>query len=136
MKYLFFDFPLESIHKKAMKASEATRCAAEDGKYWEMHDLLFTDIKALEMADLMRHAQTLNLDSARFQACLEGGIYVNEIRKDMADGQRGGVRGTPTFLVGVSEQDPSRVKILKRIRGAQPYPAFKEVFDSLLNLLK
>ena len=136
MKYLFFDFPLESIHKKALKAAEASRCAAEQGKYWEMHDQLFANFTALEMADFARHATTLNLDLLKFQECLDSGKYANEIRKDLMDGQRAGVKGTPTFLIGIPEQGSSRMKALKRIRGAQPYPAFKEVLDSILPLQK
>ena len=136
MKYLFFDFPLESIHKKALKAAEASRCAGEQGKYWEMHDLLFANMNTLEIADFLRHSQSLNLNTPEFQQCLEKGKYEAEIRKDMAEGQRAGVRGTPTFLIGVMEQDPSKIKALKRIRGAQPFSAFKEALDSLLILQK
>lgn len=97
-----------------------------------MHDLLFANANALEIADFMRHAQSLNLNATEFQQCLETGKHEPAIRKDMADGQRAGVRGTPTFLIGVMEQDPSKMKALKRLRGAQPFPAFKEVLDSLL----
>lgn len=136
MKYLFFDFPLESIHKKALKAAEASRCAGEQGKYWEMHDLLFANMNTLGIADFLRHSQSLNLNTTEFQQCLEKGKYEAVIRKDMAEGQRSGVRGTPTFLIGVMEQDPSKIKALKRIRGAQPYSAFKETLDSLLILQK
>ena len=56
LRYIFFDFPLESIHKNALKASEASRCAGEQGKYWEMHDQLFANSTALEMIDLARYA--------------------------------------------------------------------------------
>ncbi len=133
---MFFDFPLESIHKNALKAAEASRCAAEQGKYWEMHDQLFANFTALETGDLVRHATTLNLDLLKFQECLDSGRYTNDIRRDISEGQRDGVRGTPTFLIGIPEQGSSRMKALKRIRGAQPYPVFKEVLDSLLTSQK
>lgn len=132
MKYVFFDFPLESIHKNALKAAEASRCAAEQDKYWEMHDQLFANFTALEMIDLFRHSQTLGLDLEKFQQCLESGKYVNEVRKDTSEGQRVGVRGTPTFFIGFSDQEPFRVQLLKVIRGAKPYIQFKEALDSLL----
>jgi len=93
VKCLFFDFPLEHIHKNALKAAEASRCAGEHGKYWEMHDQLFDNFNALEMADLYRHSQTLGLNSQKFQECMDSGKYVNEIRKDISEGQRAGVRG-------------------------------------------
>jgi len=101
-----------------------------------MHDQLFANFTALEVADLARHAATLNLDLFKFQECLDSGRYANEIRKDMMEGQRTGVRGTPTFLIGIPEQGSLRMKALKRIRGAQPFPVFKEVLDSLLSSQK
>ena len=123
---------MESIHKNALKAAEASRCAGEQGKYWEMHDQLFTNPNALEMGDLFRHSQTLGLNSQRFQECMDAGKYLNEIRKDISEGQRAGVRGTPTFFIGVSEGEDTNVRVLKVIRGAQPYQNFKEVLDSML----
>ncbi len=97
-----------------------------------MHDRLFSQSTALEIADLVRYATVLNLDSAKFQECLNSGKYASEIRKDMSEAQRVGVRGTPTFLIGVSEQEPSKVHVLKILRGARPYSEFKQAIDSLL----
>jgi protein-disulfide isomerase len=116
-----------------MKASEATRCAGDQGKYWEMHDQLFANSAALETPDLVRYATTLNLDLIKFQECMDSGRYGNEIRKDMIEGQKATVRGTPTFFIGVSEGVETRIKVLKVIRGAKPYTEFKEVLDSLLS---
>lgn len=132
MKLVFLDFPLESIHKQALKAAEASRCAGEQGKYWEMHNQLFANPTALEVADLVRYATTLNLDSQKFQECINSGKYVNDIRKDMAEGQRVGVRGTPAFYIGVLEQEPFKVRVLKILRGARPYTDFKQAIDSVL----
>jgi predicted DsbA family dithiol-disulfide isomerase len=101
-----------------------------------MHDQLFANFTALETADLARHATTLSLDPLKFQECIDSGRYANDIRRDISEGQRAGVRGTPTFLIGIPEQGSSRIKALKRIRGAQPYPVFKEVLDSILPLQK
>ena len=115
-----------------MKAAEASRCAGEQGKYWEMHDQLFPNYTALDLGDLFRYSQTLGLDLQKFQQCLESGKYVNEIRKDILEGQKSGVRGTPTFFIGISNQDASKVEVLKVIRGAQPFTNFKETLDSLL----
>ncbi len=133
IKYVFLDFPLESIHKNALKAAEASRCAVEQGTYWEMHDQLFTNPNALEIGDLFRHSQILGLNSQKLQECLESGKYVNEIRKDISEGQKAGVRGTPTFFIGVSEGEDTKIKALKVIRGAKPYIEFKQAFDSLLD---
>ncbi len=97
-----------------------------------MHDQLFAQPTALEMADLIRYSTTLNLDSAKFQECLNSGKYASEVRQDISEGQRVGVRGTPTFLIGVLEQEPFKVHVLKIIRGARSYNDFKEAIDSLL----
>ena len=98
-----------------------------------MHDQLFAHSTALEIADLVRDATTLNLDSQKFQECIDSGKYMNEIRKDLSEGQRAGVRGTPTFLIGISEGESTKIKVLKLIRGARPYPEFKQTIDSLLS---
>ena len=124
---------MESIHKNALKAAEASRCAGDQAKYWEMHDQLFANSAALEMTDLTRYATALNLDPVKFQECLSSGKYANEIRKDISEGNKAGVRGTPTFLIGVSEGENTRIKVLKLLRGAKPYIEFKEVLDSLLS---
>lgn len=125
------DFPLESIHKSAFKLAEAARCAGEQGKYWEMHDRLFDHQKALKLEDLPLHAQAVGLDPEAFQQCLDSGKYSSEIRRDMAEGGRAGVRGAPTFLLGFNESG-GKVKAVKIIRGAQPYANFKEAIESLL----
>lgn len=97
-----------------------------------MHDQLFAHSTALETADLIRHATALNLDLLKFQECMNSGKYVNEIRKDMSEGQRVGVRGTPTFYIGVLEHEPFKVHVLKVMRGARPYIEFKQAIESLL----
>ena len=97
-----------------------------------MHDQLFANFTALETTDLVRQATTLNLDLIKFQECMDSGKYASEIRKDMLEGQKATVRGTPTFFIGVSEGEETRIKVLKVVRGAKPYTEFKEAFDSLL----
>jgi protein-disulfide isomerase len=131
VKYVVREFPLESIHPQAFKASEAALCAGDQRKYFDMHDKLFSDQKALAAADLPKHAETLGLDVGKFQECLTSGKYAKAIRKDMADGQKAGVTGTPSFFIGV-EQPNGSFKVLNVLKGAQPYAAFKEALDSSL----
>lgn len=134
VKYVFRDLPLESIHKNAFKAAEAAHCARDENKYWEMHDKLFENQKALEPAMLTAHAQALGLDAKKFQACLDSGKYSAEIRKDIAEATKYGITGTPTFVIGLTQSgDPKTIKVLKVIRGAQNISAFKEALDSLYN---
>ncbi len=136
VKYVVLDFPLESIHKNAFKAAEAARCAGDQGKFWEMHDRLFANQQALAPNNLPQHAQALGLDVPTFQQCLDGGKYAAEIRKDLAEGQKAGVTGTPGFFLGMTSPNDSKVKTLKVLKGAQPYASFKEAIDSLLSSQK
>lgn len=126
------DFPLESIHPKALKAHEAANCSGDQGKYWEMHARIFENNRALELKDLQGHAETIGLNLEEFQDCMDSGKYADEIRKDIAEGKTAGVRGTPTFYLGLTGPDDSSVKVTKIIRGAQAFPSFKAAIDELL----
>src|SRR2546422_1286610 len=97
VRYVFRDFPLE-MHAQARKAAEAAHCAGEQGKYWEMHDVLFQNQRALEVENLKEYAGRLNVDSTGFYACLNDGRYSAEIQKDHDDGAAAGVGGTPGFF--------------------------------------
>jgi protein-disulfide isomerase len=130
LKYVMLDMPLESIHKFAFKAAEAANCAGEQGKYWEMHDRLFSNQQTIDSWDA--HAEAVGLDLARFQACLASGHQEIEIRRDMAQGQSAGVTGTPGFFLAMTDPASNKVKTLRSIKGAQPYPAFKAQIDALL----
>lgn len=131
MKYVILDFPLESIHKDAFKAHEAANCAKEQGKYWEMLTRLITHQKDLGLTKLPGHAEAIQLDVAAFEQCIESGKHAAEIRQDMSEGAKVGVRGTPSFLIGLSQPN-NAVYALKMIRGAQPFPRFKQAIDELL----
>jgi protein-disulfide isomerase len=133
VKYVFRDLPLESIHKNAFKAAEATHCAAEQGKYWEMHDRLFENQKSLELAMLASHAKAVGVEEKKFQTCLDSGKYAAAIRKDIAEANKYGITGTPTSVIGLTQPDSKTIKVLKVIRGAQNIAAFREALDSLAN---
>ena len=132
IKYVFRNFPIASIHPLAFKAHEAANCAGEQGKYWEMHDRLFANSNALGLKALPQHAETLGLDLPKFQQCLDSGKHASKINSDLADGQKAGVQGTPTFFLGLTDPKDLNLKVLRIIRGAQPYAAFKAAIDSLL----
>ncbi len=133
VKYVFRDFPIESIHRDAFKAAEAANCAGEQGKYWQMHDRLFQNQNQLGVEELPKHAQAIGLSLSVFQQCLDSGKQAAEIRKDMEHGQRAGVNGTPTFFLGVQDSDGQNVKVLRVIVGAQPHVQFKEAIEWALS---
>jgi protein-disulfide isomerase len=136
MRYAVRDFPLEAIHPHAFKAAEATHCAGEQGRYWEMHDRLFAHQRALGPDDLSGHAQALGLDAAKFQACLQSGRHAARIRRDLAEGLKAGARGTPNFFLAVQEPSASGIRVVKVLRGALPFGQFKAAIDEVLGRLK
>jgi protein-disulfide isomerase len=136
VKYVVREFPLESIHPQAFKASEAALCAGDQDQYFEMHERLFADQRALQPSDLIAHAKALGLDETGFKECLDGGKHAPRIRKDLQEGLTAGVSGTPTFFIGLTEPGQSTVKVVQRIVGGQPYQSFKNVIDGLLSQTK
>ncbi len=132
LRYVVRDFPLESIHPQALKAAEAAHCAGDQGKYWEMFERLFANQRALGATDLRAHAAGVGLDVAKFQECLDAGKHAATVRRNLADGQKAGVRGTPTFFLGVMEGTTGKVNVLRVIRGAQQFVGFKAAIDAAL----
>ena len=133
VQYVLRDLPLESIHRFAFKAAEATHCAGDQGKYWELHDRFFANQSKLSRADLTAHAQAIGLDVAAFDKCVDGDKYTARVRKDVVEVQQAGGTGTPTFYLGLTDPAGKVVKSVRVLRGAQPYAAFKEAIDSLLS---
>jgi protein-disulfide isomerase len=131
VRYVFRDLPLP-FHKQAFKAAEAAHCGGEQGKFWEMHDVLFQNQTALAPEQLPAHAKSVGLDETRFQQCLDSGRFADGIKKDIADAGSVGIGGTPTFLIGVFQPADGRVKVVKKLVGAKPYEEFKAAIDSLL----
>ncbi|MFT5431676.1 MAG: protein-disulfide isomerase, partial [Myxococcota bacterium] len=105
--FVFKHMPLTSIHPKAQLASEAAAEAQDQGKFWEYHDLLFANQKALERPNLEQYAQQLGLDMAKFKEALDSGKHKARIAADMAQAQRAGVTGTPAvYVAGQKYQGP------------------------------
>jgi protein-disulfide isomerase len=131
LRYVLRDLPLESIHPQAFKAAEAARCAGDQGRYWEMHDVLFRNQRALGQAQLKHYAKGLSLEMALFEECLDNGRHADAVRADIAEAEAAGITGTPTFFLAV-EDVGGALKTLQKIRGAQPYAAFKSAIDAAL----
>jgi len=132
IRYVLRDYPLQSIHPQAPKAHEAAHCAGEQGKHWEMHGQLMANQKNLQVEQLSMYAQRIRVeDLATFDECLASGKYAQKIRSSVVEGAKGGVKGTPSFLLGVTGEDGS-VKVLKLIQGAQSYAVFQKAIDELI----
>jgi protein-disulfide isomerase len=107
LRFVFRDFPLSEIHPHAMHAAEAAEAAADQGKFWEMHDALFENQEALEDSDLIRYAQALGLDPERVKMELVSGAHEKRVREQFRSGVRSGVNGTPTFFINGIRYDGS-----------------------------
>jgi protein-disulfide isomerase len=124
VKLAFRDFPIVNIHPHAGKAAEAAHCAAEQGKFWEFHDLLFEKQETIPTANFAEHAKALGLEVTTFQACIDGRKYQEKVERNYAAGVKAGVSGTPAFFING-----------RLLSGAQPLEAFKAVIDEELERL-
>ncbi len=123
VKLVFKDFPL-SFHATAEKAAEAGKCAAEQGKFWELHDKIFDSnvagVKAT-VENLKAWARELGMDGAKFDDCLDSGRMASQVQAELQEGQQKGIRGTPGFLING-----------QLVSGAQPFTAFQTAIDAAL----
>ena len=132
IRYVLRDFPL-GFHPYAAKAQEAAHCATEQDRFWEMHEQLFTHQKALQAENLLRYAKAAGVaDIAAFQACVNSDRYAGRAKKSVAEGMRAGVRGTPAFVLGLSETNGTTIKGMKLIYGLHGYAVFEKVINELL----
>ncbi|MDD2806975.1 MAG: DsbA family protein [Patescibacteria group bacterium] len=124
VRLVYRHFPLTSIHPYAQKASEASECASEQGKFWEYHDILFKNQDALTVSDLKKYAGTLSLKQDQFDACLDSGKYTQKVNTEASEAQAAGVTGTPGTFVGD-----------QLVSGAVPFAQFTQIIDSQLSKL-
>jgi protein-disulfide isomerase len=106
------------------------RCAAEQGKYWEMRMRLFGNPQTL--TDIPAHVSALTLDGRKFDACMASEKYAPEIRRDQALAQQLGIEGTPTFFLAVTDSATGKLKPFRLLSGARPFSSFQSMIDSAL----
>jgi protein-disulfide isomerase len=99
LRFVHRHFPLTQIHPHAHQAAEATEAAGAQGRFWEMHDTLFTHQRALDDAHLTQYAISLGLDMTQFTRALNSHVFAVRARQDFIDGIRSGVNGTPAFFI-------------------------------------
>ena len=127
VRFIYKDFPIDSIHAQARAAALAAECAGAQGKYWPMHDRIFqgqdewaNQAQAVEV--LKGYGSELGLDADQFNVCMDNETYAAEIQADLAEGERAGVTGTPTFYING-----------RQLVGAQPLEVFIQVIEAELN---
>jgi protein-disulfide isomerase len=126
--YAFLPDPGSTNPNASSLAALSAECAADQNKFWEMHDFLYqnqppeSDIKMYNTDNLSKSAATLGLDEAKFKSCISAKKYEDRVKEDFADGELAGVTGTPSFFIN---------GIL--LPGVPAYNDFKSVLDPLLN---
>ena len=122
IRWIVRDFPL-SFHDRAKPAAIAAKCAAEQGKYWNMYSQLFDNQRNLGDSDLKSYADKIGLDKGKYDQCVANpGPMEAKIEKNMQTGMALGVSGTPAFFING-----------RRLSGAMPYSEFKRIIDDELS---
>ena len=120
VRVAFKNYPLD-FHPNAKKAAEAALCAGDQGKFWQYHDTLFDNQRKLTIPDLESFAKAKKLDMGKFNECLSSNKYAQLVANDMKEGEKVGVRATPTFFING-----------RLLSGARPLEDFVEVIDEEL----
>lgn len=120
VRVVFRHFPL-SLHPYAQKAAEASECAGEQDKFWEMHDKMFGNQSALTIDDLKKYAKELKLNESKFNDCLDSSKYAAKVNQQAAEAQAAGITGTPGTFVNS-----------ELVKGAYPFETFKQLIDRAL----
>jgi protein-disulfide isomerase len=128
LRYVSRDFPLP-FHENAQRSAVAGRCAAEQGKYWELRHTMIVNASQLQPEKIVGYAQSASLDVDKFKACIDSDKYKAAIDNDIAEGTAAGVSGTPSFVLGRIQN--GRIEGV-RIVGAMPYAQFDAKIQELL----
>ena len=132
VRYVFLNFPLETLHPFAPRAAELGECAGRAGRFWEMHKFLFRNQGMVRTMPLSAYRSALRLDDfTTFEECVSRGATDVQIREDIALGVRLGVRGTPGFVFG--EIKMGKVYPIRTVSGAAPLAVFRRTIDDMLS---
>jgi protein-disulfide isomerase len=107
LRFVFRNFPITTSHPHAELAAEAAEAADSQGKFWEMHDLLYENQRRLRDQDLRAYAEQLGLDVELFDKEIAEHIHAERVHEDFMSGVRSGVNGTPTFYINGARHDDS-----------------------------
>jgi protein-disulfide isomerase len=121
----------EARHAHALAAAVMAECAGEQGRFWEMHDLIFANQAALDQADLRRHAQLLGLDMKQVDSCLLGTAPA-KVRRQTNEARELEVSGSPTFFVAGRQPD-GRYLVTGKLNGIRSLPEFSRLIESFLS---
>ena len=127
MRFYSRDLPLE-FHPNAMRAAQAARCAIEQGKYWQIRDVMGANPDKLDLEHLVGFASDLKMDTDAFRGCVTSEKYKNSVQSDVVEAMKIGANGTPTFVVGKSTPEGVDGEVMV---GAMPFQMFDEKLKTL-----
>ena len=116
LQLIFRHLPLDRLHPLARQAAEAAECAGGQGKFWQMHDVLFNQTTPLKASAFGSYAKTIGLDVPRFKKCVTEHEMAQRVSRDSDEAARFQISSTPTFLLGMRQAD-GRVKVVRRATG-------------------
>jgi hypothetical protein len=122
VRYIFRDFPIESLHPGSSQVHVAGECAKEQGKFWPFHDKVFQNQEELNENTIKAYAAQAGLNISEFDSCIDSGRYEAEVNLDIEQGREAGVIGTPTFFING-----------RKIEGAIPSAAWDDIVTNILN---
>src|SRR5262249_44602136 len=121
VKLVYRDLPLDGLHPQARGAAEAARCAQDQGKFWEYHDVLFDQAPKASVEDLKRYARKVGLDAEKFDSCIFQSTHHDAVQRDIDEATRLGLMGTPAFFING-----------RFVNGAQPIEKFVQIIEEEL----
>lgn len=132
IRYMFRDFPIDELHPQSIRGHVAAHCANEQGKFWPMHDRLFSKAGTHTPEELAKRASEVGLNASAFAGCVAADKYSVSIRQSTATAISMGASGTPFFIVGKFDPATSKLTPIKSIPGAFPYAQFQQYIDAAL----
>ena len=130
VRHVFIHLPIDQLHPDAFRSHEGAACAAEQGKFWELHAKLF-EKPARTIDEIVGLGQSAGLDAVALRTCMDSGKYSATVRDSVARMQKIGVDSTPMFLIGKTPAPGQPMKVATVVQGAHPYEQFKQAFDSV-----
>jgi len=128
LRLILRDLPLD-FHPLALKAAQSVHCAGDQGKFWEMKELVFKNQIKIDVDSLAGYAKDLSLNGDTFKSCMTEGRHLKEIGDEAKYAQSLGITGTPTFILGKTAGDMVEGRV---IVGAQPLATFEAAINEML----
>jgi protein-disulfide isomerase len=133
LRYVAFSFPLPTIHPLADRAAKAAQCAYRQGKFWEAHGTLMNE--PLSRGSLNDLPINIGLDATQWKRCVDDASTAQALSLDAKEGERLGINGTPTFIIGATdESNPNEVHAVRILQGSLAYQEFRSTIEDVLKL--